>query len=125
MKEGMKEGMKEDIINLKRKVNTIEDKINNIGNLIIDYKKKAGIAYNKDEVLKMNDDFEINFGKLEEIDLNSIKSPDKHTKEKEVFKLNIRDEDIRKNMIVELVMSGYKISIKGNSIIIENGERYY
>jgi len=103
------------MIDIKSRINIIENNINNISQLIDIYKK---------EVKLMEKNYEIDFDGMEEIDLESM---DQYIINDSDFgvKLLIADETIRNSIITGLVISGYRISADGNIILIENGREKF
>ncbi len=118
------------ILELTRKANTIEEKVENISKLVSAYKDEIG-------VLEMEKDYEIDFDGMEELEEISLEQLDRYTTTAEEDFPDINTEDFgmtlkiagdKKNeIIMALLLSGYKISLKDeNFIVIEEGqEKFY
>lgn len=105
------------ISNLENRADNIENNVNRIDELVSSYKKLT-------EESKMADDFE-----MEEIDLKEL---DNYTVIPEIvdadFGVTLKITGDKKNEIVmALLLSGYKISLKDESLILieEGQERFY
>ena len=118
------------ILELTRKANTIEEKVENISKLVSAYKDEIG-------VLEMDKDYEIDFDGMEEISLEELDGYTKALDDYPIIQPEVNSEDFgmtlkiagdKKNEIVmALLLSGYKISLKDeNFIMIEEGqEKFY
>lgn len=98
-----------DIENLTRKVNSIEEGVDHVGILLKDYKREVGIMDDFTE-----DDFDFN-----EFNVNTL---DEYIHKDSGVQLKINDKEIMESLITGLVLSGYKVSARGNIIFIESGK---
>ncbi len=107
------------ILELTRKANTIEEKVENISKLVSAYKDEIG-------VLEMEKDYKIDFDDMEEINLEELDNDTKINSEDFGMILKIAG-DKKNEIVMALLLSGYKISLKDeNFIIIEEGqEKFY
>ena len=102
-----------------RKVNSIEEGINVVGMLIKAYRKEVGIM-EKDHELYLGDEEDFNF---DEFDVDSL---DEYVGvedlEKTGVQFKIEDKEIMASLITDFVLSGYKVSARGNILLVESGK---
>ena len=108
----------QDIKNITRKVNSIEEGVNIVGVLIKAYKKEVGME--KDQEMYFGDEEDFNF---DEFDVDSL---DEYVPIEELKKTGVQfkitDKEIMTSLITDFVLSGYKVSARGDILLVENGK---
>jgi len=106
----------QDLESITRKVNSIDKGVDVVCMLLSAYKKEVGI---------MEKDLEVSYGDEENFDFD-VETLDKHITheehtEKTIVRFKISDKDIMESLITDFVLSGYKVSARGNILLVEDG----